>query len=229
MRTTRPHARPIAALLTPLVAVALLAGCFGGDDPTPEASTPAVPEASEPEPDPTEDDATEPEATSASGGAACLQGTWVSDPATLAAQTTSGLGMADVGAQATVTGDSRTTIAGDTVTTEYRDQVIEISWDMEGQQFRMVNTWTGTLTGTVAVTDERLEFTDVDASGLTVTYETFVNGVPLEVPGLTEIPPSGFAAGGANTYTCTGDELTIVPEVEGIDATDVTTVWHRER
>lgn len=229
----RHHARAATvALAAPLAAVVLLLGaCSGSDDggtgptteePTTGATTPGGKESGTPAVD--EGDV----GTPASEGADCVQGTWVSDPDAQAAQTTAVLGMTDIGAQATITGDSRTTIDGTGMTTEYRDQVVEVSWEMEGQEFRVVNSWSGTLTSTIEVTEDRVVVSDVDSSGLTMTYETFVNGEALDVPGLEDIPMSGFAAGGTSTYTCAGDELRLTPVVEGVDTTALVTVLHRE-
>lgn len=92
----------------------------------------------------------------------------------------------------------------------------------------MVNSWAGTLTATIEVTADRVVISDVDSSALEMTYETFVNGELLEVPGLEDIPMSGFAAGGTSTYTCSGDELRLTPEVEGMDTSALVTVLHRE-
>lgn len=230
MRTTRRQTRPAVAALAPFAAVALLlGGCSGGDDdadePSAEVSTPAEDATTEPaedEGDTGDDDAT------ASEGAACVEGTWVSDPAAQAEQTTAALGMSDLGAQASVTGDSLTTIEGSAMTTEYRDQVVEVSWELEGQEFRMVNSWSGTLTGTIEVTADQVVISGVDAGGLQMTYETYVNGELLDVPGLEDIPLSGFAAGGTSTYTCAGDELRLTPVVEGMDTSALVTVLHRE-
>lgn len=227
MRATRRQTRPAVAALAPLAAVALLlGGCSGGgddaDEPSAEVTTPAEEETTEPAEDEGDDDAT------ASEGAACVEGTWVSDPEAQAEQTTAALGMSDIGAQASVTGDSLTTIEGSAMTTEYRDQVVEVSWDLEGQEFRMVNSWSGTVTGTVEVTADQVVVSGVDASGLQMTYETYVNGELLDVPGLEDIPLSGFAAGGTSTYTCAGDELRLTPVVEGMDTSALVTVLHRE-
>ncbi len=227
MRAIRRQTRRSAAVVAPLAALALLLGaCSGGDDPaddepSTETSTPAE-ETTEPTEDAEDDDA------GASEGAACVEGTWVSDPAAQAEQTTAALGMSELGAQATVTGDSVTTIEGTGMTTEYRDQVVEVSWELEGQEFRMVNSWTGTLTGTIEVTDDQVVISDVDAGALEMTYETYVNGELLDVPGLEDIPLTGFAAGGTSTYTCSGDELRLTPVVEGTDTSALVTVLHRE-
>lgn len=221
----RARRRARAGALAPLLAAGLLLGaCSDAGTPAPEESP-----ASEPGPDePTDEPAEEPTDDGASsGGAACVEGTWVGDNAAQAASTTSGLGMADLGAEATVTGESVTTIEGSTMTTEYRDMVVEVAWELEGQSFRLVNTWSGTLTGTVEVTDEQVVVSDVDPSALDMRYETFVNGSPLAVPGLEEIPLSGMAAGGTSTYTCDGDELRLTPVVEGVDTSGFVTVLRR--
>ncbi len=228
MRAIRRPTRP-AAVLAPLAAVALLlGGCSGGgdgdadaDEPSAEASTPTEEETTEPADDEAED-------TPASEGAACVEGTWVTDTEAQAEQTTAALGMSDIGAQATVTGDSLTTIDGASMTTQYRDQVVEVSWELEGQEFRMVNSWSGTLTATVEVTADEVVISGVDASALQMTYETYVNGEKLDVPGLEDVPLSGFAADGTSTYTCAGDELRLTPVVAGVDTSALVTVLHRE-
>lgn len=227
MRAIRRQTRP-AAVLAPLAAVALLlGGCSGGDgdadadEPSAEASTPMEEETAEPADDEAED-------TPASEGAACVEGTWVTDAEAQAEQTTAALGMSDIGAQATVTGDSLTTIDGTSMTTQYRDQVVEVSWELEGQEFRMVNSWSGTLTATVEVTADQVVISGVDASALQMAYETYVNGEKLDVPGLEDIPLSGFAADGTSTYTCAGDELRLTPVVAGVDTSALVTVLHRE-
>lgn len=228
MRATRRPTRPAVAVLAPLAAVALLlGGCTGDDDadtPSAEASTPAEDATTEPAADEGDDEDDAP----ASEGAACVEGTWVSDPEAQAEQTTAALGMSDIGAQASVTGDSRTTIEGSAMTTEYRDQVVEVSWELEGQEFRMVNSWSGTLTGTIEVSADQVVISGVDSTALQMTYETYVNGELLDVPGLEDIPLSGFAAGGTSTYTCAGDELRLTPVVEGVDTSALVTVLHRE-
>lgn len=228
MRATRRQTRRSAAAVAPLAALVLVLGaCSGDDDPATEpsagTSTPAE-ETGEPDEDTDEDSGED----TASEGAGCVEGTWVTDSEAQAEQTTAALGMADLGAQATVTGDTVTTIEGSSMTTEYRDQVVEVSWELEGQEFRMVNSWSGTLTGTIEVSGDQVVVSDVDAGGLTMTYETYVNGELLDVPGLEDIPLTGFAAGGTSTYTCSGDELRLTPVVEGLDTSALVTVLHRE-
>ena len=226
MRAIRRPTRPAAVAVAPLAALALLLGaCSGGDDsadePSAEATTPAE------EPTEPADDAAGDDDAPTGDGAACVEGTWVSDPAAQAEQATGALGATEIDAQATVTGDSLTTIEGTAMTTEYRDQVVEVSWDLEGQAFRLVNSWTGTLTATIEVTDEQVVVSGVDTSALEMTYETYINGELLDVPSLEDVPLSGLAAGGTSTYTCTGDELRLTPVVEGLDTSAVVTVLHR--
>ena len=225
MRTTRSRAAG-TALLAPLAALALLlGGCAGGADDAPEPEeTSATPDES----DEADDEADEPaEADGSSGGADCVAGTWVADTEAQAAATTSALGASDLGATATVTGEAITTFDGSTMTTEYRDQVITVEWGMEGQALSMVNSWSGTLTGTVEITDDQIVVSDVDPSGLEMSYETSINGEVVDIPGLADIPLSGMAAGGTSTYTCSGDRLEVTPVVEGVDTAGFVTVLHR--
>ncbi len=227
MRATRPL--PVV-LVAPLAAVGLLlAGCSG--DAEPDATATEDEPAATADADATEEpEAEEPEAEepAVSSGAGCVAGTWVSDPEAQEEATTSALGMSELGAEATVTGDSLTTFADGTMTTQYRDMVVEVTWGMEGQELRMVNSWSGTVTGAAEVTDEQIVISDVDASALELSYETFINGELVDIPGMAEIPLSGFAAGGTSTYTCDGDELRMTPVVEGLDTSTMVTVLHRQ-
>lgn len=227
MRTTRSRAAG-TALLAPLAALALLlGGCSGGGDDEgaePEETSTAP----EPDDDGADDEADEPaEPDGSSGGADCVAGTWVADTEAQAASTTDALGASDLDATATVTGEALTTFEGTTMTTEYRDQVITVEWGMEGQAFSMVNSWSGTLTGTVEISDDQIIVSAVDTSALVMSYETSINGEVVDIPGLADIPLSGLAAGGTSTYTCSGDLLELTPVVEGVDTTGFVTVMHR--
>jgi hypothetical protein len=223
MRPTR-LARP-AALLAPLAALALVLGGCSGDTPDDEPT--ATEDADEPtdeETEPVEEDDTEP---AAGGGAACVEGTWLSDPEAIAASTTSATGMDALGAEATVTGESVTTFAGTTFTQEYTDQVTEVSWSMEGQEFRLVTRFDGTLTGTVTVTEDRVTIADVDDSALTFESSTTIGGEEVEIPGIADTAMAGFEMGGTSSYSCSGDELRMTPIVEGVDTSAFVTVLHR--
>lgn len=92
----------------------------------------------------------------------------------------------------------------------------------------MVNSWSGTLTSAIEVTEDTVVVSGVDSTGLTVGYETYVNGELLDVPVMEDLPASGLAAGGTSTYTCSGDELRLTPVVEGMDMSAMVTVLRRE-
>ena len=214
-----------AVLAAPLAALALVLGGCTQENPEEEPSVTEEPdEPTEEETEPAEDDS-EP---AAGGGAACVEGTWVSDADALAASTTSALGMDELGAEATVTGESVATFAGTTFTQEYTDQVTEVSWSMEGQEFRLVTRFDGTLTGTVTVTEDEITIADIDDSALTFESSTSIGGEEIEIPGIADTATAGFEMGGTSSYSCSGDELRMTPIVEGVDTSDFVTVLRRQ-
>lgn len=222
--------------LAPLAALALTLGaCSGGgsdDEPTDADATttaeetPTDPPTEETEAEDEETEDTEDTETSATGPD-CVEGSWTNDPDAMADALTASGGMAELGATATVTGASEVTFAGDTLTVEYDSFTTEVSYGIEGQAVRMVMTYDGTLTGTVAVDDTTVSFTEVDKSALTLEYTTWLNDEPLEMPGAEDIVTTGFEAGGSATYTCTSDTLELRPVVEGVDTGQLVTVLHR--
>jgi hypothetical protein len=208
-------------LLAPAVGLVLLAACTPGDaapEPT-ETVTPT------PTPTPTEDDD---DATAAgSGGAGCLIGEWEADLDVIGQNATSAPGLDAFGAEVAVSGASTTTFDATTITSVYDDQQVEVSWSIEGQQFRMVTAYDGTLRGAYAATDGEITISEVDLSALTLTNTTFVNGEQLELPGIADMVAEGFDMGGTSTYTCTSDELRLQPVVEGVDTSNMVSVLHR--
>lgn len=218
MRATRRLAR---LLSTPALGVLLLAACSGGGgEPTP---SPDVMEES-PEPtEPAEDD----DAAAGSGGAACLVGEWEADVDVIRQNAVSAPGLEAFGAEGVVTGTSVTTFDGSTMTTVYDNQQTELSWTLEGQEFRTVAAYDGTISGAYTATDGELSITAVDTSGLTFSSTTFVNGEPFELPGIAEEIEGGFAMGGESTFTCAGGELRIQPVVEGVDTSNFVSLFHR--
>lgn len=227
MRPTRNRPRTALAVAS-LAALALALGACsgGGDEPTDAVDTPDDTESTEGSgtDEPTEEpDEEEP----AASGAGCVEGSWTSDTEAMAAALDSSGGMAELGATTSVTGESVVTFAGDTLTVEYDALTTEVAWGMEGQDVRMVMTFDGTLTGTVAVDDTTVSFTEVDNSALTLDYATWINEEPLEMPGAEDIVTTGFEAGGSSTYTCTADTLELTPVVAGVDTAQMVTVLHR--
>jgi hypothetical protein len=226
----RPILARSAVLFAPLAALALvLGGCSGetpDEDPsvTEDADEPTE-EPTDEETEPVEEDDSEP---AAGGGAACVEGTWVSDADAIAASTTSAIGMDELGAEATVTGGSVTTFAGTAITQEYTDQVTEVSWSMEGQEFRLVTRFDGTLTATATITDDQITIAEVDDSALTFESSTSIGGEEIEIPGIADTISSGFEMGGTSSYSCSGDELRMTPIVEGVDTSGYVTVLRRQ-
>jgi hypothetical protein len=207
-------------LLAPAIGLVLLAACTPGD-PTPE---PTETVAETPTPTPTEDDADD---VASSGGAGCLVGEWEADLDVIGQNAIAAPGLDAFGAEVSVSGASTTTLDGSTMTSVYADQQVEVTWSLEGQQFRMVTRYDGTLRGSYAATDSELTVSDVDLSGLTLESTTFVNGEELELPGIGEAVAAGFDMGGTSTYTCTRDELRLQPVVEGLDTSNMVSVLKR--
>lgn len=220
MRATRRS----QVMLAPALGVLLLAGCSGGGgDPEPTASPEdVVAETTEPSESPDDDDA-----AAGSVGAACLEGDWDADIDTIRANAVTVPGLAELNAVAAVTGTSTTSFDGGTMTTVYRDQQTELSWSIEGQEFRTFTEYDGTIVGAYTATDSDLTITDVDTSGLVFDSSTIVDGEPFQLPGIEESIEEGFALGGTSTYTCTGDELRIQPVVEDVDTSNFVSVFHR--
>lgn len=217
MRAIRRSARLV---LVPALGVLLLAACSGGGG-EPTVSPDAMEESPESEP-PEEDDT-----AAGSGGAACLEGEWEADLAVLEANSINAPGLAEFNAEAVVTGASTTTFDGTTMTTVYNEQQTDLSWALEGQEFRTVVAYDGTITGAYTATDGELTIPSPDVSGLTFESTTFVNGEAVELPGVIDAVEEGLALGGTSSYTCAGDELRIQPIAEGVDTSNLVSVFHR--
>ena len=212
-----------ASMLASAVGVLLLAACSGGGgEPTPAPDDDVIEETTEPSEPPEEDDD-----AAGSGGAACLEGDWEADVDVIRENAISVPGLAEFSVDAVVTGTSLTTFDGSTMTTVYSDQQTDMSWAIEGQQFRTVTRYDGTIIGAYTATDGELTIASVDTSGLTFESTTSVNGEPFELPGIEETIESGFGLGGTSTYTCTDDELRIQPMAEGVDTSTFVSLLHR--
>lgn len=217
--------RRTAAILAPALGVLLLAACSGGGgEPTVSPVGDVVDEAPEPseEPEAEDDDA------AGSGGAACLEGDWEADVEVIRENTVTAPGLAEFGAVAVVTGTSTTSFDGSTMTTVYSDQQTELSWAIEGQEFRTLTRYDGTLTGAYTATDGELTITSVDTSALTFESTTFANGAPIDLPGVNEAIEEALALGGTSSFSCTDDELRIQPIAAGVDTSNLVSLLHRK-
>jgi hypothetical protein len=217
------------ALLAPLAACVLLLGACsaGGGDGADGAADDADTVAQE-----TRDDASDGKddgkdepadgAESPESDAGCLEGTWLTDPESIAAVAVASLGP-DVGAyspEVTVTGDALVTFADGTVRTEYIDQAAVVDLVVDGQAIRSVSRGSGIVVGSYTATSTEIVQSGLDTSGLTMVIETYIDGaLQPTVPGMVEDYLAATEVGGTSTYTCTADELITTPVVAGIDTT----------
>lgn len=162
-----------------------------------------------------------------SAGAGCLEGDWEADIDVMEANAVNAPGLAAFGGVATVSGTSFTTFDGSMTTSVYDNQSTEVTWSLNGQEYRTVATYDGTLRGAYTVTDTELTMTDVDITELTVESTSFVDGAPLALPGVSESVRTALEAGGTSAYTCSGDELRLEPIVADVDTSNFVTVLHR--
>ncbi|NCT92159.1 hypothetical protein GXB85_14530 [Cellulomonas sp. APG4] len=213
------------ALVLPAVGSLLLLGaCSAGETLEPDDEATPSAEATEEAPEADEDG--DGGTTEASGGAACLEGDWSVDLDSLLEATLSAPGLEALEPEIEVTGDSTVTFADGTFTAAYDDQVTSMSWAMEGQEFSTVSGFDGELTGTYEATDAEVTLSDLDASGVTLTNTTSINGEEVDL-GTDQAVTDAFSMGGTSTYECTDDELRLTPVVEGAETSGFVTVLHR--
>ena len=123
-------------------------------------------------------------------------------------------GMSDLGAEIAVTGTSRVTFDGGTMTTSYESQASEIRMQVEGQDLITTTTLDGEIVGSYSATDSEITLNDVDQTGLTATTTTSINGVTTEVPPV-DMSASQPADGTLATYTCDDESLVLSNQIEG--------------
>ena len=231
-RALRAH----RALLAPLAACVLLlsacstGGSDGADDAADEDATVAQAPVKD-DKDAGKDEPSDADGAAASGGADCLEGTWLTDPESIAAVAVASLGAdaAVYSPEVTVTGDALVTFADGVVRTEYIDQVAEVSLVVEGQEFRSISHGSGIVVGSYTATDTEIVQSNLDTSGLTMVMENYLDGAlqPNE-PGMVEDYLAATEVGGTTTYTCTADELISTPVVAGVDTTGFSTRLTRQ-
>lgn len=227
MRLNRTLVAPLA-----LGGLLLLTACSGGaapDEGEKDDRSAAVEETGTPAKDePTEEpEAEESDDVAASEGAACLVGTWDVDIEALRENTLGGPEMAALDPQITITGESWVEITGSTMNTEYRDQLTEVSMTVDDQTIVSRTTYDGVSTSSYTATDTELTVSDVDISGLEITSSSIINGEEMAIPGLDDVESMGIELGGVSTYTCSGDELRITPQVDGMDTSGFVQVLNR--
>lgn len=220
----RTGLRPLRTAPVALGATLLLAACSagaGGDEPSAEP-TAAEEEPSEPAAEPSEEEVAQ--------GADCLEGTWEADLEAATAAMEQLPGFAEAITSLEYTGASTVTFDGTTMTTEYDQQEMVLTMDLEGTPMETRASYDGTLTSTYTATDTELTVADVDLSGVTVENTTTVDGEVVDTPGLEDAEAMGIPLGGVSTYTCDAEELRITPQLEGGDGTEAeafTQVLHR--
>ncbi|MCU1432126.1 MAG: hypothetical protein JWP95_1231 [Actinotalea sp.] len=210
-RLTRTAVPPLA------LAALLLTGCSatGTGDETPEPSASA---ATEPSPS-TEpgDSADETDGASASGaGPECLEGEWVSDLGATRELKLSAPGLEDLDPTAEVTGTSRVTFDGSTMTTEYEEQVTELTLTVEGLEVVVTTTLDGTVSAAYTATESEIDVSEVDIEGLTVETTATAGGADTELPVDQDIETFGVDLSGVSDYTCDDQALEITPQTEGV-------------
>ena len=222
MRTTRAHRR-MTALTGVALGVGLVLGLAGCDQAGDDEATPVA--------EPTEDDKTpkgedtteptdpaEPTDDTSSAAAACLEGTWEAD---IDSQVEAMRDMlADTGnvLDVTVTGTSTTEYADGRVTTTYDDQIVTTTMDLGGQQLVSTTRYDGTTFASYTATDETVTLSDVDASGLVLEITNAVDGTEMDMGDYTSTLLTQMEAGGAFTYTCSGDTAVLVPSARTVRA-----------
>lgn len=219
LRTRRALVAPIA-----VGGLLLLGACSAGEtiDEPEESPAPSSEESTEP----SGDGEGEGEDV-ASGGAACLEGDWVVDTASVIESTLSAPGLAELNPEIEVTGDSTVTFADGTFTTAYANQVTTMTWAMEDQEFSNVSSYDGTLTGVYEATETELTLSDLDTSAVTVGSTTTINGEEIDL-GTEGTVQDALSMGGTSTYECSDDELRLTPVVDGVDTGDFVSVLTRK-
>lgn len=188
--------------------------------------------------DPVVDPADDPTEVSVGGGGEgqeCLVGTWLIDPQsvvdiTIAALglTTSGVDM-DLNPQVTVTGDGLMTFTADgTATTEYRQQLVDMTLYVEGAEVH-TSGWThGTLISSFTATDTEITTSDGDASGIEMEIASTLNGEPFDTGDQTAMTLATWELGNTSEYTCGGDTLELTPLAAGFDTALFTAHYTRQ-
>lgn len=223
------------ALLAPLAACALLLGACstGGADGADDGHTVAEePTTDDPADDPAagkDDPSKAPADAASSSGADCIEGTWLTDPESVAAVAIASSGLEAYAPEVTITGDALVTFAEGMVRTEYIDQAAVMDVDVEGQEIRSVSRGSGLVVGTYTATDTELVQSGLDTSGLTMVIETYLDGaLQPAVPGMVESFLAATEAGGTSTYTCTAEDLVTTPIVPGVDTSGFSTHLTRQ-
>lgn len=228
---------PTVPLLTSAICLALvLSACSAASDaettPT-DAANANTKDPSGPKGGGATGDDADPTGLGPNEGAACLVGTWLIDPqsvidVTIASADLSGGGV-EMNPQVTVTGDGLMTYTADGhVTTEYREQVVDMTAVVEGTELRSYGRTHGALVASYTATDTEVTTFDGDASGVTIESATTVDGEPFDVGDLTAITLTSWERGSTSSYVCSGDALEITPLATGFDSSSFTTHYTRQ-
>jgi hypothetical protein len=154
--------------------------------------------------------------------AACLVGSWVIDPQSVIDMTTASMSMLlgdDVVAtpEIEVSGEAVLTFAADgTVTTEYHQQVANVTMEVADQVLRTRSSMDGVLVGRYTATPDELTTSDLDASGITSQSAGTIDGAPFDSGDTQSMSLAAMELGGTMSYTCSGDELRMTPQTPGL-------------
>lgn len=176
---------------------------------------------------------TDPAELGANEGAACLVGTWLVDPqsvvdVTIAATALSSGGV-DMDPDVTISGDGLMTYTADgRVTTEYRQQIVEMTVTVEGAALRSYGRTNGSMVASYTATDTELTTFDGDASGIELESETTVNGEPFDAGDLTALTIASWELGSTSGYVCSGDVLEVTPLATGFATSSFTARYTRQ-
>jgi hypothetical protein len=218
--------RPTRALLVPLTALALLLSACGETDDTSASDDRAKSGRETAAPDKQTEDANDPEDAEGSEGAECLVGEWEPDLDSQAEQTVLMLSTAGMEAQVDISGEALTTLTADTITSSYNNQTSDITWTMEGMEYRAVTVLNGSASGPYTATDTDITIGTVDPSGLSLSTTVYLDGVEMEVPGMEDmLGTQGAISVGTSTYTCVGDTFEMA--VTGTGVGDYSNTMHR--
>ena len=155
-------------------------------------------------------------------------GEWLTDPASVEAVTIASSGLVGMDMNVVVTGDAIVAFAADgTISTSYVDQVVAFTVAVQGQEMHGVTRANGLITGFYMATATEITQFDLDASGLTMQTEMYLDGEPMDLPDSSQSLLAASEAGGTLTFTCSGEQLEMVPVVEGVDTSGFVTVLHR--
>lgn len=215
MRLSRTPLPTRTALPTFAISGLLLAGCAGGTTTdaggTPSPEPPTSPEeTTETSPSPEE---TEGSDDMTAQGPECLQGDWTADVDATRELKLSAPGLEGYeDPQVEVTGDMWVSFDGSTMTTDYDNQVTELTLTLpDGTDVVVTTTLNGTVTASYTATDAELTVEEVDSAELSAETTASAGGQETAVP-FQDLETHGVDLTGVSDYTCDEERLVIEPQ-----------------